>query len=199
MFLARSFFNLTMRSCFFLPHCPQDPHVLSSPLPFSLLISWMWPWRRRWQVSGWRSPVWRRWAVVTIRMHVIFWTSWSLRVRTVLNRCTPTGCPATAPSKLARTLCLSRTSTCPTWICPPGWLTVTTVWRASWAARTKSWAASKSLSPFTPTKATPQPVRSFQVFLDLHIKMIENWETMTSDDDEKIKMEKTVGSIVVIF
>lgn len=76
--------------------------------------------------------------------------------------------PSVWPSSLcllrARTLCLSRTSTCPTWICPPGWLTGTTVCRASWAARAKSWAASKLLSPFTPTKPTLKTDGRFQVF-----------------------------------
>lgn len=64
----------------------------------------------------------------------------------------------------ARTLCLSPTSTCPTWICPTGWLTGTTVCRASWVARTKSWAASKWLCLFTLTEPTTETVR-FKFYL----------------------------------
>lgn len=139
---------------------PLDPHLSSSALP----CRWTWPWRRRWQVSGWRFPVWTSWAAVTIKTPVMSWTSWSLRVRTVLNHCTPTACPVAAPSKLARTLCLSPTSTCPTWICPTGWLTGTTVCRASWVARTKSWAASKWLCLFTLTEPTTETVR-FKFYL----------------------------------
>lgn len=182
----------------------KDLQTLLPPLPLSLLLSWTWPWRRRWQVSGWRFPVWMSWAAVTIKTPVMSWTSWSLRVRTVLNRCTPTACPVAAPSKLwvfllvriherlfscflpmitgtvsserlwslrspvcllrARTLCLSPTSTCPTWICPTGWLTGTTVCRASWVARTKSWAASKWLCLFTLTEPTTETVR-FKFYL----------------------------------
>lgn len=82
------------------------------PLPLSLLLSWTWPWRRRWQVSGWRFPVWTSWAAVTIKTPVMSWTSWSLRVRTVLNHCTPTACPVAAPSKLWVFLLLRQMNVC---------------------------------------------------------------------------------------
>lgn len=76
-------------------------HTVSNQADVVLsLFSWTWPWRRRWLVSGWRSPAWRNWAAVTTQTPVTFWTSCCHRVRTVQNPCTATGCPATAPSKL---------------------------------------------------------------------------------------------------
>lgn len=92
-----TFFSLKMSS--FLTDLTKGCSSHSPPL-LPLSISWTWPWRRRWQVSGWRFPAWRSWAAATIRMSAMFWTSWSCRVRTVLSRCTPTGCPAAARSKL---------------------------------------------------------------------------------------------------
>lgn len=170
---------------------PLDPRLSS----WVLLCLWTWPWRRRWQVSGSRFPVWTSWAAVTTQMPVMFWTSWFLLVRTVLNRCTPMDCPATAPSKPARTLCPSPTSTCPTWICRTGWRTGTTGCRACWGARARSWAASKSPSHFTPTKMS----RWFAIFVHLHLKKLGNerrsctkfrvwrWNSQVSmpDDNEK--------------
>lgn len=95
-----------------------------------------------------------------------------------------------------RTLCLSRTSTCPTWMCRTGWLTATTVCRASWAARAKSWAASKSLCRFTPAKSRhPKKNQSggFRLFFFI---CTQNWKLGIKSRSCTQKKVKPDGSTI---